>query len=166
MLLKKLKAVSYVEVILVLVVIGVVSSMAIPTLKKYTQKQEFAKGAQKAFYTLNEVVDNAITTKGPIRKVSAANVFNTFLKPSFKANGSGSNYVITKDGMRFEQYYVDSNASHIIVDVNGTAKGPNVFGKDKHYFDINLKTGKVIPQGDTATLYKNNWTYTDALWNK
>lgn len=166
MLLKKLKAVSYVEVVLVLVIIGVVSSMAIPTLKKYTQKQEFAKGAQKAYYTLNEVVDNSITTKGPIRKMSADTVFNNFLKPSFKYTSSGNNYVVTKDGMRFYQYSYNDYGISIQVDINGTGKGPNVDGKDRHYFEIKLSDGKVLPINDTKVLYENNWTYTDALWNK
>lgn len=166
MLLKKLKAVSYIEVVLVLVIIGVVSSMAIPTLKKYSQKLEFAKEAQKAYYTLNEVVDNATTTKGPIRKMSAEAVFNNFLKPSFKSTASGDNYVETKDGMRFWQIANTSTAIRLTVDVNGVEKGPNAAGKDVHYFEIELSDGKVSPINDTKILYENNWTYTDALWNK
>ena len=166
MLLKKLKAVSYVEVILVLTIIGVVSSMAIPTMKKYTQKQEFAKDAQKAYYVLNEVIDNATMTKGPIRKISADKVFDTFLKPSFKVNSSGNNYVVTKDGMKFVQYNSDTEYIYISVDVNGAAKGPNAAGKDIQYFKIKLSDGTVLPEGDTKILYENNWTYPDELWNK
>ena len=169
MLLKKLKAVSYVEVILVLTIIGIVSSMAIPTMKKYTQKQEFAKDAQKAYYVLNEVVDNATMTKGPIRKISADKVFSDFLKPSFKVNSSGTDYVITKDNMKFSKYApatADSEHIYISVDVNGSAKGPNAAGKDIQYFKIKLSDGTIFPEGDTKILYENNWTYPDELWNK
>ena len=169
MLLKKIKAVSYVEVVLVLIIIGVVSSMAIPTLKKYTQKQEFAKDAQKAFYTLNEVVDNATTIQGPIRKISADKVFSDFLQPSFKKQTAGTNYTTTKDGMKFVKYTpttADSEHIYISVDVNGSAKGPNAAGKDIQYFKIKLSDGTVLPEGDTKILYENNWTYPDELWNR
>ncbi len=169
MLLKKIKAVSYVEVVLVLIIIGVVSSMAIPTLKKYTQKQEFAKDAQKAFYTLNEVVDNATMIKGPIRKISADKVFSDFLQPSFKKQTAGTNYTTTKDGMKFVKYTpttADSEHIYISVDVNGSAKGPNAAGKDIQYFKIKLSDGTVLPDDVTEILYQNNWIYPDELWNR
>ena len=53
MILKKLKAVSYVEIILVLTIVGVISSIAIPSMKRHSQKTEFGALAKKAYFSIS-----------------------------------------------------------------------------------------------------------------
>ena len=44
---KKLKAMTYVELALVLTIIGVIAAMTIPQLKKYSQRTDYEKRVQK-----------------------------------------------------------------------------------------------------------------------
>lgn len=169
MLLKKLKAVSYVEVILVLVIVGVISSISIPAVKKHSQKNELGSMAKKAFLSLNQAVDNAILLNGPTRNWSATDskAFFAFLLPSFTSLSKSLTYVVTKDKMRF---YIDSSEkadyTTVYVDVNGTNVGPNKDGKDRHFFKVMHNNGTIEPIGDTLELAKNSWRFTDALWYK
>lgn len=172
MFLRKFKAVSYVEVVLVLVIIGVISAIAIPSLKRYSQREELARQTQKAYLTLTEAFDQAVTLYGPSRKwITGQGAFSTYIVPQLQVYKTVSGtHVITKDGMDFQAGSFASGSSAylgIIVDVNGLDKGPNKYGKDKHIFDIKYHTGKVEPSySDTITLYENNWKFTDELWKK
>ena len=51
------------EVLVVLVIIGVVSSLTVPSLKKYSQRSENAKLAQKGYNILNGAFDLAIASE-------------------------------------------------------------------------------------------------------
>lgn len=169
MLFKKLKAVSYVEVILVLVIVGVISSISIPALKKHSQKNELGRLTQSAFLRLNQAVDNSILLNGPTRNWSVANSgdFFKYLLPSFMALSKGSAHVVTKDKMQFSINSGEVKSyTTITVDVNGTSVGPNKTGKDIHLFQIKHSNGTVEPIGDTLTLAQNGWKFTDALWYK
>ena len=170
MLLKKLKAVSYVEVILVLVIVGVISSISIPAVKKHSQKNELGSMAKKAFLSLNQAVDNAILVNGPTRNWSATDskAFFAFLIPSFTSLSKSSIAVVTKDKMRFYIKPDEKNEGFTIVyvDVNGTNVGPNKEGKDIHSFNVMHNNGTIEPIGDTLELAKNSWRFTDTLWYK
>lgn len=169
MFLKKLKAISYVEVVLVLVIVGVVSSLAIPTLKRYSQKEELGRLAQKAYLTLNEAMDQSIMENGPTYKWRD-NGFNfdkfigSYLKTSSKNAALGE--YLTKDGMKITYNRISNQLAGVSVDVNDT-KGPNVSGKDIFEFDLMFSTSQIVPANDaTKALFENNWKFTDELWNK
>ena len=170
MLLKKLKAVSYVEVILVLVIVGVISSISIPAVKKHSQKNELGSMAKKAFLSLNQAVDNAILVNGPTRNWSATDskAFFAFLLPSFTSLSKSSTAVVTKDKMRFYIIRPTEKKDYTIikVDVNGTNVGPNKDGKDIHSFKVIHNNGTIEPIDDTLELAKNSWRFTDELWYK
>ena len=172
MFFKKLKAVSYVEVVLVLVIVGVISAIAIPSLKRYSQREELGRQTQKAYLTLTEAFDQAVTLYGPSRKWATGQAaFTSYIVPQLQVYKTVSGtQVITKDGMDFRAgSYASGEWAYlgIIVDVNGSEKGPNKYGKDIHIFDIKYNTGKVEPSyADTVSLYENNWKFTDGIWNK
>ena len=103
MFLKKLKAISYVEVVLTLVIVGVISALAIPSLKRYSQKTELGVLAKKAYLTLNEAMDMSIIENGPAYKwtyTSISDSFNKYIVPYLKvARKISTLEVLTKDNM-------------------------------------------------------------------
>lgn len=172
---KKSKAISYSEIIIVLLIIGIISSVSVPAVKKHSQKNELGVLAKKAFLSLNQVVDNAILVNGPTRNWYTSNSedFFGFLLPSFTALANGNDkvkgkvYVVTKDKMEYSVTSTETgDFTTIKVDVNGTNVGPNKDGKDYHYFIIMHNNGDVIPIKDTEPLAKNGWQFTDELWYK
>lgn len=56
---KKLAAVTLVELLAVLTIMGVVTALTLPGLKKHSQKSEYAALAQKGFVTLEHAIDMA-----------------------------------------------------------------------------------------------------------
>lgn len=174
MFFNKLKAISYVEVLLTLVIVGVISSIAIPTLKKYSQREELGRLAQKAYLTLNEAMDMSIIDNGPSYKWETGKAsFTKYIVPYLKvASTPGSYIVVTKDNMKITctgaSYSSSGSINELIltVDVNND-KGPNKSGKDIQGFILNLAESKVRPNGnDTQKLFENNWKFTNELWNK
>ena len=67
MQIKKLKAVTLVELLVVLTILGVVAALTIPGLSKHSQRTEYAKLAQKGYVTLEGAIDLAVaeTEKEP-----------------------------------------------------------------------------------------------------
>lgn len=61
---KKLAAITLVELLLVLTVMGVVTALTLPGLKKHSQKSEYAALAQKGFVTLEHSIDLAVANTG------------------------------------------------------------------------------------------------------
>lgn len=172
MKLKSLKAISYIEIILVLSIIGIVSAISLPVLKKHSQRTELGGLAQKAFLTLNEVIDNSILLNGPSRNWSTGgtSAFNDYFAPSFNYlthNASGYS-VTTKDKMVYTAGEMSSTSIKINVDVNGSQIGPNATGKDIHNFVFFYEKGLLSPVSgsDTEALAQNGWRFSDELWNK
>ncbi|MDR1112536.1 MAG: type II secretion system GspH family protein [Bacteroidales bacterium] len=62
----KKRAVTYVEVILVLTLIGVISAITVPGLRKHSQRTENAKLAQKGYKILEDAIDEAILENGSV----------------------------------------------------------------------------------------------------
>lgn len=60
MQIKKLKAVTLVELLVVLTILGVVAALTIPGLSKHSQRTEYAKLAQKGYVTLEGAFDLAV----------------------------------------------------------------------------------------------------------
>ena len=61
--------------------------MTIPQLKKYSQRTDYEKRVQKAYVTLEEVIDNAVMEHGIIKhwakKTSEDKLFSTYFIPYF-----------------------------------------------------------------------------------
>ena len=173
MFLKKLKAISYVEVVLTLVIVGVISALAIPSLKRYSQKTELGVLAKKAYLTLNEAMDMSIIENGPAYKwtyTSISDSFNKYIVPYLKvARKISTLEVLTKDNMKFSCNTATIGSKVILyvrVDVNND-KGPNELGKDIFVFSVNFTESKVTPNEENKKkLFENNWKFTDELWNK
>lgn len=66
---------------------------------------------------------------------------------------------ITADGMFYNIQDSVYSGVFIIVDVNGYAKKPNVYGKDTFMFQ--LKNNNLFPMGAPGTHYPENWKYCD-----
>ncbi len=64
MQIKNLKAVTLVEVLVVLTIMGVVAALTIPGLTKHSQKTEYARLAQKGYATLEGAIDMAVAETG------------------------------------------------------------------------------------------------------
>lgn len=174
---KKLKAMTYVELALVLTIIGVIAAMTIPQLKKYSQRTEYEKRAQKAYVTLEEVIDNAVMEHGIIKhwakKSSEENLFSTYFIPYFSVLEQHNNKSLTtKDGMTYTLNSCEKNGAialkscSITADINGKDKEPNLKGKDNFNFKLDFVEEKLIPVDETEELYNNGWKFTDELWSR
>ena len=108
MFLKKLKAVSYVEVVLVLVIVGVISAIAIPSLKRYSQREELGRQTQKAYLTLTEAFDQAVTLYGSSRKwPTGQGAFTSYIVPQLQVYKTVSGtQVIKKESFTAERLFI------------------------------------------------------------
>ncbi len=173
---------TYVELIMVISIVGVVGAMAIPGLKKHSSKTQMAQLAKKAYFNLEEAMDNAVLSEGPMRnwdfssnkkfceKYLAPNL-NT-MQVSCNSDDDGASYVLTRDMMRMSVAECNGKLCHIHIDVNDL-KGPNKVGKDFFEFQINrVSNGEgqnaegVQPAGygGADLLRMNDWQFTDKLW--
>ena len=179
------KAMTFGEIIVVLMILGVLASVTIPGLKKYSQKTELGELGRKSFLNIEDAVDNAILTEGPVRNwdfSSSANFFNKYIEPNIRHTkvDTASNSLITSDGSSIKVIACsesDNEATlsycQLEVDVNGN-KAPNLDGKDKFRFQIS-KNGnhayyvsesvKPLQNSVGEQLAKNNWKFSDNLWN-
>lgn len=64
MQIKKIKAVTLVELLVVLTILGVVAALTIPGLSKHSQRTEYAKLAQKGYVALEGAIDMAVVETG------------------------------------------------------------------------------------------------------
>lgn len=169
---KKNKAMSYVELVLVLTIIGVIASLTLPALKKHSQRTELGELAKKAYSTIEDAMDNAILEKGPMRNwdfSSNQTFFNEYVVPNINNTSidAGNVTLVTNDGSRITIAECNGSMCHFHVDVNNT-KGPNLTGKDNFEFQVNKATENVVPHsfGGADELARNRWKFTDELWDK
>ena len=188
MSIKKSKALSYVELILVIGLIGVVASLTVVPFKRHSQRKELGHLAHKAYLTLEDAVDNAILTSGPIRNwgMSSSSTFCTvYLLPNMKYSSSNCAanppYVVTKDNMKFSVRCEDTSARYCYIDVDvNNDLNPNKTGKDQFEFQISrtsVPDAKGLPivydaesvkpagWGGADILMLNGWEFTDKLWD-
>lgn len=172
---KTKRALSFAELIIVLTIIGTIAAMTIPGMKKHSQRTELAAQCKKAYLLLEDAVDNAILIYGPIRAWSMSSnkfVFENYLMPnlkisSYSAASEDNCFAVTPDGMRIEVAECNNSICHFHVDVNGTSRPPNLAGKDRFEFQLNKANENITPHGygGADLLRKNNWKFTDKLWN-
>lgn len=184
---KKSKAFTIAELLLVLFIIGIISTLTVPTLRKFVFRSQFERGAQKAYLTINEAFDEAIVIYGSPHKWKSnpdGKSANDMITEQLKLQSNG----LTEDGMK-----IDVNCSatgcDFTADINGPKKEPNLEGKDIFNFKVTFAqvetkdtpedeknpvdeetgialTDKILPQGTAEKLMQNNWRYTDELWNQ
>ena len=97
----KKSAMTLAEVLLVLVIIGTVSALTVPTLKKYSQRTENAKMALKGYNTLVGALDLAIANDEQdvdvwASGVVASAILNERLKPYLSKAQDCSGSIMTK----------------------------------------------------------------------
>lgn len=174
----KSKAFTFAELALVLLIIGVISALTIPSLKKTSQRHELARRAQKAYFTLEECFEQALLLHGPAYKWESGKA-TTYINEHLKASSS-----VTQDNMKYTISCTDTGCD-FTVDVNGENKEPNLTGKDIFKFKLTFSkvdptdnatetiggtkidtTDQIRPLDDAKTLQENNWKFTDQLWNK
>ncbi len=163
------KAFTFAELALVMLIIGVIAMLTIPNLKRFSQRTTFERGAQKAYFTFNEAVDQAIVKNGPPYKWGSD--AQKYIEEQLKIDDSTG---LTRDGMELT-VSCTSTKCDFTADVNGPKKEPNTEGKDIFKFLLtfakkedmgNQDSDKVEPQDDAMDLMQNNWKFTDALWDK
>lgn len=174
---KKSRAFTFAELALVLMIIGIIAALTIPSLKKASQRHELARRAQKAYFTLEECYEQALLLHGSAYKWESGKA-TTYINEHLKASSS-----VTQDNMK---YTISCNTTgcNFTVDVNGD-KEPNLTGKDIFKYKLTFSnvdttknatetmggkkidiTDKIIPLDDAKKLQENNWKFTDQLWNK
>ena len=170
---QKRLAFSFAELLSVLAIIAVISSLALPGLKKHSMKTEYAKLTQKSYFTLQRVVDQATLLKGPVKNWSFSSgneqdFFKTYLKPNYvvKDESATNYYILTADSQYVGINTCTDKVCWVCVDVNG-AKPPNRASIDRHFFVISKETEGVSAPLSTSSgqLQRNNWMFPDDLWN-
>ena len=178
MIFDKKNAMTYIELIMVIAIIGAISAVALPSLKRHSQKTEFAALAKKAYMDLEDAMDNAVLTEGPMRNwdFSSNTTFcNKYLAPNMtllKNNCDASSSISTRSLMTMTVAECDGSRCHVHVDVNGS-KRPNLVGKDFFEFQVNrvdnggihkAETVQPASHGGADLLRRKDWKFTDNLW--
>ena len=138
------------EVLIVLVILGVIASMTVPSLMSNSNQTVYITGAQKAYSTLNNAIQMASIERGvsPTGINGASDYYNKMFKGILKIaktfNGSNGIALQTQDGMIYYFHYLNNTCQDmpdnpysvsdtqgapacgiVIVDVDGDKKGSN-----------------------------------------
>ena len=135
----KSKAFTLADLALIMLIIGVVSMLTVPSLKKYTQRSSFEKGAQKAYFTFNEAYDQAVVNHGAPHKWGSK--AQSYIEESLKID---KNTGLTRDGMELTVSCNDGGCD-FTADINGTKKEHNIDVKDIIEYKDTLK--KIVTKG-------------------
>lgn len=181
---KKSKAMSFAELVVVFAIIGTISAITIPSLKRYSQRTELGEQAKKVYLNLEDAADNAILTEGPMRNWNMSSnkvFFEKYLEPNIRHtrvtnNGSCGDEacsIITVDGALLSVAKCNGTSCQVYADVNGS-KFPNLAGKDQFRFqftksgdDSYYRPESIQPLKDSveSELRKHNWKFSDKLWD-
>ena len=180
MQINKKTAMTYIELIMVMGIIGVIAAVSLPALKKHSQKTEMATLAKKAYLNIEDAMDNAILTEGPMRNWDFTDnkIFcRKYLAPNINTlqnNCEAHNSIVTRDGMLMQIAECDGSFCHVHVNVKGPNAPQNV-GKNFFEYQVNridkgginkAETVQPAPHGGAILLRENNWKFTDELWRK
>lgn len=171
---KRNNAFTLAEVLLTLVIIGVISALTVPAIKKISEERTYVSATKKAYYTLSTIVKKAIAEEGPVKLWSNTDKVD-FIKKRLNVVGPvpekydimmlsgatskwGEHYktsgVLVSDGSYWRVGPAAFSASgafgtgvqaYVMVDINGKTP-PNTVGVDVHCFWIG-RDGSVYPTG-------------------
>ncbi len=139
------------EVLIVLVILGIIASMTVPSLMQNANQTVFVTGVGKAYSTLNNAIQLASVQNGVVPgdatlTGSAATYISNLFRPVMKVSkyNAGESCFTTQDGMVYcignvvngaNCSFMPNNTAantepanscaQITVDVNGLTKGPN-----------------------------------------
>ena len=117
MQIKKLKAVTLVELLVVLTILGVVAALTIPGLSKHSQRTEYAKLAQKGYVTLEGAIDLAVAEtekepdEWPDNDMGSYMLRDYLAKHMVKARDCASTWTTGKCFSSYRSYKSDSKSS-------------------------------------------------------
>jgi len=167
---KKYKAFTLAEVLITLIIMGVISALTVPAIKKVSEERTYVSGVKKAYYTITSAVKDIKRTEGAVSSWGAN--ANNLIKSRMNLAGSnvgtytitmlnngesswgqlfgGVNGFATVDGMLWYKTNMSTGAGTgykiiILVDINGKS-APNIVGVDVHGFWI-AADGAVYPLG-------------------
>jgi len=179
------KAFTLAEMMIVILIIGVVSALTIPTLTQNTTEAQIGPKLAKAVASLeqanmmikeNQQVDRLTDIEG----WSIPNYIDALSNQLKVVNSEGSTITL-KDNMRYEfvsdqvgaqgqsahGYNTNSTLPHripileVVIDINGGAT-PNVDATDRFHFTL-MADGSLIPYGKAG--YQGNSTPAADTWN-
>ena len=143
---KKQRGFTLVEILIALALVGILSIVAINTLRSRDLKEEYTAKRDKAVMNIQGVVKEAMFDGACIQLSSYDDVKDNVLK-RLKANVSG-NDVLMRDGTVFtvsaitDSYYV----AEFVIDTNGDVS-PNKEGYDIYKYKLDAN-GNMIPSSD------------------
>lgn len=89
---KKNKAFTLAEVLLTLVIIGVISALTLPIIKKVSDEHAYVAGVKKSYMTLSTVVKDIKATEGPVKTWDMNNLKSYFVQKMNVVDGIPSSY--------------------------------------------------------------------------
>lgn len=163
--LRKKIAFTMAEVLMVLGIIGVVASIALPNLNDSADDQVNLAKAKKVYAELSSAWDRAMIKNSITNasSVTAANVAGK-MKDNLKIKGTSSSYApaslssntdctgsatLLPDGSTFcvAKYIFGDIFFTVVFDVDGPNKGMNVIGNDIFYSTITFRSGQINSPG-------------------
>lgn len=139
---KKTLAMTLAEVLLVLTIMGVVTALTLPGLKKYSQKTEYAKLAQVGYLALDNGLDVAFTESGLTQEVwlrkKPAELLGTYVAKhlSYSTSASMQSYKKFKDSTNIS-VSADGFILHSGVMIAGSKSAASLRGGYRFYIDVN-----------------------------
>ncbi len=189
-LIKKLKAMTFAELSITLLIIGVVCALTLPGLKKHVDRSEMAGLLKKSYAAINIAIDKslAIDEEDSIEDwdmTSSNNMLDRISRhmqilqecPAGSTDCFASSYrllnqsatrvpsnkaVILADGIAFQVTNCDGNTCYIDVDVNGPNE-PNIVGYDYYRFVLN-KSGAGLMPNDTEDDFGKSQKISEEGW--
>lgn len=169
---KKYKAFTLAEVLVTLIIMGVISALTVPAIKKVSEERTYVSGVKKAYYTASNVIKDIKREEGAVNiwyksapslvknRMNVANSTPSQHKVTSLSGDKLSNFGQNKDGMSVfvtvdgaiwwilnsEMNTATTNGNFImLVDINGK-NAPNIQGVDAHCFWV-ASDGSVYPCG-------------------
>lgn len=92
---KRNNAFTLAEVLLTLVIIGVISALTVPAIKKVSEERTYVSSVKKSYMTLARVVKDIKATEGPVKTWDTANLKSYFVERMNVVEGIPPKYTMT-----------------------------------------------------------------------
>ena len=119
---RTIKAFTLAEVLITLMIIGVISAITIPTLKKVSDEHTYVTAAKKAYETVSLATKKIKSKEGPVKLwVGSENIMGGLFEKEMNAKLTGNN---------------DNAKKHEVVQLNGESAGD-------FFFDMEILDGSL-----------------------